>query len=48
MLEAFIREQIGQLLSNCLYQFGFWDMVVDETGDAVDVPWEKLLKNNPK
>lgn len=38
MLEALIGKQIGQLLANCLYQFGFRDMVMDETGDAVNVP----------
>ena len=41
MLEPFIGEQIGQLLSNRLDQLGFRDVVVDEAGDAVHIPWEE-------
>lgn len=46
MLEPFIGKQIGQLLSNHLNQFGFWDMVMDEACDAVYIPWEDNRKSH--
>lgn len=45
MFEAFVGEQIGQLLSDGLDQLRIGDVMVDEGGDAVYIPWrEKTLQ----
>lgn len=41
MFEALTGEQIGQLLADGLDQLGFGDVVVDEAGEAVYIPWEE-------
>lgn len=41
MFEAFVGEQIGQLLPDGLDQLGIGDVMVDECGDAVYIPWRK-------
>lgn len=46
MFEAFIGEQIGQLLADHLDQLGFRDVVVDEASDAVYIPWEEDRKSS--
>ena len=46
MFEALIGEQVGQLLADHLDQLGFRDVVVDEAGDAVDIPWEEDGKSS--
>lgn len=46
MFEALIGEQIGHLLANRLDQLGFGDVVVDETSDAVYIPWEEDGKSS--
>lgn len=39
MLEALTGEQVGQLLADGLDQLGFGDVVMDEAGDALHIPW---------
>lgn len=39
MLEALAGEQVGQLLADGLDQLGFGDVVMDEAGDALHIPW---------
>lgn len=37
MFEALVGEQVGQLLTDGLNQFGFRDVVVNEAADAVHI-----------
>lgn len=39
MLEALTGEQVGQLLADGLDQLGFGDVVMDEAGDVLHIPW---------
>ena len=39
VLEALAGQQVGELLADALDQLGLRDVVVDQAGDAVDVPW---------
>lgn len=43
MFESPAGQQEGQLLSYDLYQFGLWDVMVDEGCYALYVPWESEI-----
>lgn len=46
MFEPLIGEQVGKLLTDGLDQFGLRDVVEDETGDAVYIPWKDDRKSS--
>lgn len=39
MLEGPAGEQVGQFLADGLDQLGLGDVVMDEAGDALRIPW---------